>query len=434
MMKKLIAMLLALATVFSLSACVANGPGSIQNTTAPTEPEQVHSVKKPMAYPDYTFDHTPTTDELRQMAVKAMMDYLSIQWYTEEKITYNKTGAAGGKTYIHQAMTTYAGLPYTNGDKGLIQFLEYYDHETGKLLFDGSAVEFNQLIGGTCACGVMWSWATVCDSLTGLFVNYNMVPKYGCIPVGGYTFGEGIDMNSINSYNLDLSTEQICKNNGQQTIFAAYAQCLPADGLASSPDNHAMMVIEPATVKYKPDGTIDGNRSYLMIADQRGGQAGDGNFYEKYEDGETLQFSGRTSYKYTFNQLYDLWYIPVTTAEFLGLEPYKAPEVSFSQETYTTVEDIAKGQILSNYPVCVLKVKLVDADGNAVDLVNFQTDKNDIYTGLARKLPLNNFATVLKTDAVQTKMEAGKSYTVKVDVTVTNGQTFTVAQLPMTKN
>ena len=31
-------MLLALATVFSLSACVANTPGSTQNTTAPTEP------------------------------------------------------------------------------------------------------------------------------------------------------------------------------------------------------------------------------------------------------------------------------------------------------------------------------------------------------------------------------------------------------------
>jgi hypothetical protein len=79
-------------------------------------------------------------------------------------------------------------------------------------------------------------------------------------------------------------------------------------------------------------------------------------------------------------------------------------------------------------------VKLVDADGNAVDLVNFQTDKTDIFMGLARKFPLSNFATVLKTDAVQKKMEAGKNYTVKVDVTVSNGQTFTVAQMPMTKN
>ena len=431
MMKKCLAMLLALATVFSLTACVGNTPGSTQGTTAPvtTAPETVYSVKSPMAYPDYTFDHTPTTDELRQMAVKAMMDYLSVQWYTEEKITYNKSGAAGGKTYIHQAMTNYAGLPYTNGDKGLIQFLEYYDHETGKLLFDGSAVEFNQLIGGTCACGVMWSWSTVCDSLTGKFVNYNMVKKYGCIPVGDYTY----DYN-ISDYSLDLSTETICKQNGKDVIFASYAKTLPADGLTSSPDNHAMMVIEPATVKYKPDGSIDGNRSYLMIADQRGGTAGDGNFYEKYENGETLHYSGRTSYKYTFNQLYDLWYLPVTTAEFAGLEPYKAPEVKFGLDTYAIVEELAQGEILSNFPICVLKINLVDADGNAQEIVNFQCDKIDVFMGLARKLPLKNYSSVLKTATLEKKMESGKSYTLKVDVTVSNGEKFTVAQLPMTKN
>lgn len=428
MMKKLIAMLLVLATVFSLSACVTNGPADNQNTTAPTEPANVHSVKNPLAYPDYTFDHTPSTEELRQMAVKALMDFLSVQWYTEKNITYKKTGAVSGKTFIYNEDTSYCGLPYTNGDKGLIQFLEYYDHETGKLLFDGSADQFNKEIGGTCACGVMWSWATVCDSLTGSFVNYNMVYKYGCIPVGDYTYDYSID-----SFELDLSTQTICQQNGQNVIFEAYAKTLPADGLTSSPSNHAMMVIEPAHVEYKPDGTIDGNRSYIMIADQAAGLEGDGSFKERYENGEILRYSGNLSKKYTFNDLYRRWYIPVTTAEFAGLEPYKAPEVKFSLDTYAKPEDIAKGQITSNFPICVLDIKLEDADGNATEIIYTQFDKNDVLSGLARKIPMGNYYSLLKTAAISKLMEAGKNYTLKVDVTVSNGESFTVAELPMTK-
>ncbi len=434
MMKKLIAMLLILATVFSLVACtpaVQDGP---QSTTAPetTAPEVTEpitpafSVYKPMAYPDYTFDHTPTTDELRQMAVKAMLDYLSVQWYTDTEISYNKTGAVSGKDFKHKVNTVYAGLPYTNGDAGLIHFMDFYENETGKLLFDGSDAEFNQLIGGTCACGVMWSWATVCDSLNGTFVNHNMVYKYGCYPVGNYTY----DYEKVSSYEFDMSTREIRNLNGKTVMFQSYAQVLPADGLVQT--GHATMAIEPAHVVYNADGSINGAKSYIIIADQRAGTDGDGEFYKVNEGGKVVLYSGRTYYKMTFNTLYNLSYLPVTTAEFSGREEYVVPQVKVSNDP-KSLSELMKSTITCNYIMCILKVQLVDERGKVTQVVSRHYDKVDVRTGKAKKIPMSDFTVELRQSELNKLMESGKTYTLRVQVTTSNGESFIAAQVPVSK-
>ena len=68
-------------------------------------------VPHPMKYPDYVFTEQPTTDQLRQRAVEAMRDFLSIQWSTHKKIVHGKTGPVGGKVFIYDANVIFAGLP-----------------------------------------------------------------------------------------------------------------------------------------------------------------------------------------------------------------------------------------------------------------------------------------------------------------------------------
>lgn len=88
-MKKITAILLLLAVCFGLFGC-GQDKSPAAATTQPTE-YTGYRVAQPMQYPDYTFDHEPTTDELRQMAVKAMADELSVEWCVDRYFKYNKT-------------------------------------------------------------------------------------------------------------------------------------------------------------------------------------------------------------------------------------------------------------------------------------------------------------------------------------------------------
>ena len=129
-----------------------------------------YTVPQPMERPDYTFYQTPTTEELRKRAMQALRDFLSVQWRTHKKIAHSKNGAVSHKRFIYEADNTYAGVPYTDAGKGLFQFLEFYDEQTGRLQFYGDGAAFNENIGGTCACGVCWSLSTVSHSLYGCFI------------------------------------------------------------------------------------------------------------------------------------------------------------------------------------------------------------------------------------------------------------------------
>ena len=422
-MKKVICAALALVLSASMFGCKKQEEAQAVVTDA-----MKYTVPQPVQYPDYTFDHEPTTDELRQMAVKAMRDMLSIQWCTPKFLTYQKTGAVAGKQFSYVPEITFAGLPYTNGDAAFFNWFEYYDTKTGQFNFPGDGAEFNQTLGNTCTGSIMWAWSTVCDSLTGYYDNYHMTYMNKCYPVGDYKTQTGID-----SY-LQYGTDLICQDNGREVILESYAQCLPADGLSSSPENHGMMVIEPATVVRKADGTIDAEESYLIIQDQR---AGTGSVFYTQEDpsGETVHYSGRTYAKYSFEQLYNEWYVPVTTAEFAGLEAYNKAEITYTamSSEQKTPEDMLSGMLNSNYPICILKLILTDKDGEQTLLVRTYLDKSHVRSGEARNYALSEMrAQLTETDYTQ-YLKKGQTYDLSLVVTVSTGEIFTVAEMEISK-
>lgn len=420
-MKRIVALILLAGLCLGLCAC---GIQQSQQTAAsePTQEVVTFFVPEPMEYPNYTFDGTPTTDELRQMAVQAMQDMLSIQWSVGKFVYYNKSGSVSGKFFSHVPEVIYAGMPYTNGASGLVQWMEFYDTETGRFSFEGTGAELNDLLGNSCAACVSSAWMTVCNSaVKGSSATYYMTPMNGYLPVGPYQSNYG-----ISSYE-QYPTDRICADNGQEVMYASYAAILPADALVSTPDVHAIMAIEAAHVVYNEDGSINGTESTVTIADQR---AGNGDLFYEVDDGNgnTLNFSGRTHYDYTFEELWKLCYIPVTSAEFMGTKEYEVPKVTFSNAA-STLQEAAGGSITSNYPIRVIRGVLVDGDGNEQVYERVILNNDQISTGMTMNYSLSNMTVGVSESALKDFMESGKTYTLRIEVAMPNGENFTVVEI-----
>jgi len=438
-MKKVIAYIISVLLTVGMLGCAVEPIETTapSESAIPTETSYVpqtteeavegYVVSSPMQYPDYTFDTDPSTDELRQMAVQAMRDMLSVQWSVDRTFTYKKS--ARDKIYVYDPDTTYAGLPYSDAAGSIVQWFEYYDTQTGRLNIPGDTQQMNDLVGNTCAGSVCAAWYTVCDSIRAVSSS-NMVPLNGFIPVGTY-----VSKNNISSYEA-YPTNKICRENGEAVMLASYAAILPADALVSvgpDTDQHVIMAIEPAHVVYRADGSIDSEASYIVLQDQRSGHNSTSDMYFADVDGELLHFSGRTYAEYSFKKLWDLGYIPVTAAEFFGQKPYTATNVSVDKEV-KTLQDLKRCSILSNYPICVAKMILKDETGKEIEVKRVVLDKFAITDGRALKLRLSyNFNTSIDDGPLGELMEPGKTYTLCFRVTVSNAQEYTPIEIAIVK-
>ena len=434
-MKRFLAFLLAAMMVICMTACGGdNNTPSTPETT--TEPEITgYLVPQPMTErPVYTLSENPTVDEMRDMAVKAMHDMLSIQWSTEQVIDYNKTGAVSQKDYHYDPETIYCGLPYADGQTNLYVWLEYYDMRTGQLRMEGDGQWLNDILGNTCAGSLMWAWSTVCDSLTGKFVNTSMVPIYGCIPVGDYTCSAFAYMDEF----YDYGTDRICSDNGLDVMFQSYAQIKRADAITSSTKEHTMMATTDAVVVYNDDGTINAKESYIMVQDQAAG-TGDKFFEHVGEDGNTYHYTGRTGpieLKCSFLWMFEAAYIPLTTVEFLGQEPYVKSEVKISKEC-GSIDDLYSATITANYPMCMLKIIATDANGKETAVHTVYFDRYDVQgsaggmmDGKARNYKLSSDRMVIQ--AALDELPAG-TYTIQAEATSSTGEVFYPATFELTK-
>ncbi len=423
-MKRLFVLILSILMVFSTAACAQPVENVPETTTEATLPP--YAVPSPMAErPSYAVSENPTTDELRQTAVRAMHDMLSIQWTTDTEINYNKKGAVSHKDYHYDRYLVYCGLPYADGQTNLYVWLEYYDNKSGLLRLEGDGQWLNDTLGNTCAGSLMWAWSTVCDSLTGSFVNYNMVQQFGCIPVGNYTYDS-----YITSFKQQ-TTKSICEKNGDQVMFESYAQMKAADAITSSTTEHTLMAISDAVVVYLPDGGIDTVNSYIMVQDQA---AGVGEKFREYqEDGITYYYTGRPepiALKCTFQWMREKDYIPVTTTEFLGQDPYVKAEVSFSKDACSSLSDFLSGAVTCNYPMCILKVYAKDASGNKTSLYTKYFDRVDVGDGSARNYRISVARSIIES-AIK-ELPAGE-YTIEAQVTASTGDVFTPVSFTHTK-
>ena len=421
--------------VISLVACTGEKPNEStapetteaeSTTVEETEAPDRFAVATPMEAPVYTFDHTPTTDELREMVVKAMEDELSIQWYVDTDFKYNKTGAASGKDYIFKQYTHYAGMPYTNAQTTTWGMLEYVS-KSGKLnkellLADsqqaslGDAV--NKTIGNTCSGSTCWALFSVCNSISGPMVAYSLVQQYGFIPVGPYTYDASITTLS------SISTTQICEDNGRDVMYESYSKALRGDlmvvELREPGKEHSTMVIENKVVR-NADGSLNPQESYIVIQDQHTGL-----FDDKDANGQSIQYIGHTgvnAVKHSYEGWFNESYIPMTTAELLGTKEYVKSTLEMKKEI-NTFEDLRDNRAVTNYPQVLWKAVAVDNGKETLvahELLNRDCVK-DKSAFSYKSLPL--YQKVKKANVASgTKIE--------IRVTVSTGEVYTVGSFTM---
>ncbi len=408
-MKRLIALILL--CLMLLPGCAAKGnQDTAPIASTPVDPTG-YKVAAPLAYPDYTFQGTPTNEELRATAVRAMYNLLTIQWSTATEIQYNKTGPVSWKIFNHKADTTYGGVMYSSASAGLFQFMEFYDQETGRMYYPDGTSMMKKKIGASCADAVIWSWNTVCTSIEGLYYPNTMVYANGFLPVGDYTYDY-----SIKNFSF-LPTVTIKEQNDKAVIMASYAQVLPADGLVSSTDDHAMMAIAPAHVVYNSDGSINTAESYITIQDQRAGE--DADFYKEEIDGQLLLLSGRTHFDFSFDELYKRNFIPVAPAEIQGTKKYESAVVTCTEPAPNTLNALIASSIESNYPLALVNAYLVYPDGGKV-LLERDTFSGDNRSGVPKSYSLSSMKRLVKAEFLDT-LKVDNTYYVEIEAVAANG-------------
>lgn len=421
-MKKIMAILLSTLMAASIAAC--GGKTETKPTEKPTEaelPDDPYKVASPMKAPDYTFDHTPTTDELRQTVVKAMEDILSVQWYTPEKAEYRKDGAASDKLYVYNSGYHFAGIPYTEAQRSLFSALEYFDGN-GRLKVDkvreeaglqnlGQAI--NMTIGNTCGGATSWALYSCCNSISGPCSAYYQTYVYGYLPVGDYKYDLTVDC--LTNY----PTNRIVVENGRDVMYDSYSKTLPGDLMLIELDtpgkDHSVMVTENNVVK-KADGSIDPDASTITIQDQHVGL-----FEDVDVNGGKLYYTGHTgvnAVRHSYAEWFDIAYIPVTTAELTGAKPYEPGEIQVDREI-TCFEDLKKAHITSNYPQAVVKVYAIQ-DGVEKELLMKSYARRDISDKTAYNTATSPFYSAVN------KANVPEGTPVEIRVTLSTGQIFKV--------
>ena len=134
------------------------------------------------------------------------------------------------------------------------------------------------------------------------------------------------------------------------------------------------------------------------------------------EEGQTVHYTGRTGFNFSFYELLYYHYIPVTCAEFLGLKEYEKPVVSTSNDNCKSLSDLLNTDIESNYPLAVINIIATDRKGNEtnVDKILFSGAKQ---TGVPKNYNLGDSKKLQGFQASGFKK-------IKVEVVISTGERF----------
>ena len=320
-----------------------------------------------------------TTDQRRAAAEDARREMMSILWQVDQTLTYSYKVNSGDPlvdkaSYVStlEPGKIYSGLPYTHGSGDAVSFAEFGERmDNGVLRMHGLTQELvsgsggmtkeNNIarIGNDCADAVYAAWTVVSSSVT--FPNAaNMTPKHGCIPVGDYK--------TVSAEKAQYGiTRDICKENGEEVMYAAYAQLQMADGLSVNTKGgaHAMLVSQVHVVKNGDQ--IDPEGSYVLVHEQTSKYFDKGETYYDENLGTDVYIMGGVDRKYTFKKLYSAGYLPVTCKEFIDEAPLEAEVVTDSEAGLPmTEETMFAGAFTCNYRIVSVTAEILDASGNVV--------------------------------------------------------------------
>ncbi len=323
-------------------------------------------------------------DELRSLCLDFMRLQISFQWMPSQDYTYIVDSK---NLQVHRKKgQVYGGIPYVNiGTGSLYRILEYYDPETGILDLEELGKQ-KQVFGNACSGCASSSWSRAISSAK-LGFTFDMTQYNGFINVGPYQYPKDlkkfIRQDKSKETTGDYTPETVCRENGEQIMYQSYAATLPADGLLNK--GHIRMVASAPTVFRNGDGTINGEKSFLLFCDQS--YHVEEHWHVRIlEDESQYLVQGGEDVKIYFSELFKTGYIPFTFAEFLGTAKTKRAKVKTGlPEKTCTLQDFETAVLESNYLVSDLFFSVKDKAGkelfrHVTRRVNSTPEEMDLYT------------------------------------------------------
>ncbi len=433
-MKKILALVLALTLTLALFSC----GGAIAEPTAETEPapqtavtEEPETTKEekivipapkisdrltraeidavPIARPDMT------EQQLRQICVDYMVLQQGVVWTPDQNWTYEISYAAGADNLGNinlLAGQRYSGLPYTSAAMNLESFMDYYDEETGILAISKAGAGAAAFIGDTCSTSCYWGWARISSTVTLRGVRW-VNSAYHFTPLGSYTY-------TLTSDNELVDTDKVCAANGEKTMYEAYALLTTASGLmtyVNSP-GHVRMVMEPAHVERLADGSIDGEKSYVIVVEQSSSNKDYTN-----EDGK-VHAIGKVANKSTFKKLYGGGYLPFEIEELSGKATVQTAEVRLKNGA-ETLDALLQDDISSNYAIARVRAVFKNAAGETA--YETRTYGNCYTAAKGNVSPYEmKISKVFASANLRRNLTDGEVYSLTLEVTIGNGETKTI--------
>ena len=425
-MKRIFALFLLLSLLLPLASCSSGIEAPAE--TIPVETEEAQTEEKSL-----TPEEEKILAERRDKVADYMHQMATILWRSAEDLDYtiksdvspNQVTNGSG---LPQKLTLkkgrlYQGLPYTYASNGIASFSQAFTETDG--IPDLSGLNWQMLSGGgktarfgnDCATAVMQAWGQVGNSFAITSTAY-LCANNGFLPVGSYYVSKA-----------QLSdTKKDCKNNGEETMFASYAKLQKADAVVerNGGSGHTMMVTSVHAVPY--GDSFHPEQSYITVTHQtRSYYAKDAKYYDEKLGEDVYTWYGIDD-KYTFRQLYNSGYLPITCKELI--DPSPLPELKISSSvTELTPENFFTGEIRSNQMIEFLAAEIKnDSDAVVQKAIVAATRKTKT------EFPCNTFLDeTYALGKIDLSALPQGSYTLTVTANLVNGERVPVRELSFTK-
>ena len=311
-----------------------------------TEPNETEAPKNtlPINPDDFYFCKVfELPEDFRTATVENMKKAANVEWVATKDFGTIMTDRFGINLHF-EAGKKYLGIPYAN-TRVCVNEVEYIFVD-GKYTCESS--NWDEVAGLQCVSSIMSSIQAF-TPMDG--PSYPFLPghkDFGCLTVGDYKYSD------------NMMTGEMCETNGKDKMYECYALLDKGDIIISSNQYvHLRVVCEKPTIVYTPDGKINHRRSYVKTVEQT-------NQFDK-EIKERSNSTWWVDHTYTFEQLFETTYVPVTLKEYqTGVA--EIPYIALTDEI--TPEILAKGslsgQIKSNYPLWFIRYDIKDENGNSV--------------------------------------------------------------------
>lgn len=385
-----------------------------------------------------------TLEGRRDIVEAEMRKMMSVLWTPTKDIKYSLVNSSKGveedaKTQPDQIITLYAGriyqgIPYTHGGGSGYSFLDQSVSVDSKGVYtlDLTSADLNGFasqgkntcsrLGNDCADAIFWAWSKVSNSIN-FAGSGRMTEAYGCVKVGDYE-------QPYDDLRILDNTKGICQDNGSDKMFDCYAQLQKGDAATNS--GHGVMIVSNHVVR-NDNGVIDGKESYVVILEQTSTCEKEEKSYYNQQLGKTVYLCEELDKKWTYENLFDKGYLPVTCKELIDESPLATLKVTDSLNN-VTVSNMFTGTVKANFRISSVTVTITDNSGNVVQKAtcytrqtNNEGDKFDLsrFTDSVEKL-------VMKGQVDLDKLASG-SYKCVFSCLAGNGETFTFRSFTFSK-